>query len=68
LNSLIFKLQEKDIKVSIFREPDIKNQITAIAIEPCEDARRMVGSLPSALKEFNPQNGELINKHTFITT
>lgn len=63
LNSLITKLLLNDIKVSIFREPDISNQVTAIAVEPCDLSRKLLSNIPNALKEFN--NNKLINKHTY---
>lgn len=53
LKKLISKAKDKGIKVSIFREPDIDNQITAIALEPSDATRRLTSSLPLALKEFN---------------
>jgi len=53
LKQLISKAKEKGIKVSIFREPDIDNAITAIALEPSDATRRITSSLPLALKEFN---------------
>ena len=52
LKQLISKAKEKGIKVSIFREPDIGNAITAIALEPSDATRRLTSSLPLALKEF----------------
>ena len=48
---LIDKAQSRGIIVSIFREPDIDNQVTAIAIEPSTEARRLCRNLPCALKE-----------------
>jgi hypothetical protein len=45
LNLIIYKLQQSNIKYSIFREPDIDNQITAIAIEP--SSKSAYGSLTS---------------------
>lgn len=59
LELLASKLVSKQIKFSVFREPDINNQITAIAIEPSDDSRRVCSSIPLALKNF--KNG--INKH-----
>lgn len=56
LNSLILKLKKSKIRYSIFREPDINNQITSIAIEPSDKTRRLVSSLPLMLKEYNNQN------------
>ena len=53
LKNLIKKAKERGIKVSVFREPDIDNEITAIALEPSDATRRLTSSLPLALKEFN---------------
>lgn len=40
LNELTYKLQNKKIGFSIFTEPDLNNQITAIATEPLTGNRR----------------------------
>lgn len=61
LQDLIVKLQKRNIKFSVFREPDIQNQITAIAIEPTQEARKLCRYLPLALKHYNQET--LINKH-----
>ena len=61
LQSIINKLSEKGIKHSVFREPDIDNQLTAVAIEPHIDLKRITSSLPLALKEYSAG----INKHNF---
>lgn len=53
LKNIIKKAEEKGIKYSVFREPDIDNQITAITLEPSDKTRRLTSSLPLALKEFN---------------
>lgn len=53
LKTLISKLQKSKIKFSVFRESDIDNQITAIAIEPSDKTRRLVSNLPLMLKEYN---------------
>ena len=42
------KLQ--DIPFSIFREPDIDNQITAIALSPGPKSKKLCSRLPLALK------------------
>lgn len=33
-------LQEKNIKFQVFREPDRNDEITSIALIPCEDATK----------------------------
>jgi len=35
----------KNIEVSVFREPDINNEITAIALEPCDGSTRITSDL-----------------------
>lgn len=49
---IIEKCHERGLSVSVFREPDIGNQITAIAIEPSSRTKKICGSLPLALKEL----------------
>ena len=41
----------KSIKLSAFREPDIGDQLTAIALEPGEDTYSLTGNLNLALKK-----------------
>ena len=53
LQKLIFKLESLNIQHTVFREPDIDSQITAIAIEPGEKSYKAVSSLPLALKSYN---------------
>lgn len=50
LETLIQKAQLKDINVSIFREPDIDNEITAVAFEPSDLSKKLLSNLPLALK------------------
>lgn len=50
LIDLINKIKYLDIKFSIFREPDIDNQITAIAIAPGNLSRKICSNLKLALK------------------
>jgi peptidyl-tRNA hydrolase len=45
LQTLIDRAMSKNIIVSIFREPDINNEITAIALEPCDDSKRLTSTL-----------------------
>lgn len=51
LISLAERAAEKDIKFSVFREPDIDNQITAIALEPGNKSKKLCCSLKLALSE-----------------
>lgn len=51
LIKLIEKAKNNDIKHSIFREPDIDNQITAIALSPGDKSRKLCSNLKLALKE-----------------
>jgi hypothetical protein len=52
LKELICKLEKNQINFSVFREPDLNNEITAIAIEPSDKTRRLVSNLPLMLKEY----------------
>jgi peptidyl-tRNA hydrolase len=56
LLELVEKLKWKDISFSEFREPDLDNELTAIALEPSEKARRVVSSMPLLLSEYNEQH------------
>jgi hypothetical protein len=51
LGKIIEKAAEQNIKFSVFREPDIDNQITAIALEPGNKSKKICSSLPLALRE-----------------
>jgi peptidyl-tRNA hydrolase len=53
LKELIQKANSQNIKISIFREPDINNEITAIALEPCDKSRKMTSGLPLMRKEIS---------------
>ncbi len=51
LMKLMDKAQERGILGSGFREPDMGNQLTAIALEPA--AKRLCRGLPKAFQEIN---------------
>lgn len=57
LCNLIERAESKGIRFSAFREPDLDNQITAIAIEPGDKGRRICSSLPLAMKEIDNDTG-----------
>lgn len=52
LEDLIFKCKLKEIKYSIFKEPDIGNSITAIAFEPSHQSSKLLSNLPLLLSEY----------------
>ena len=58
LLSLAEKLRERGIAVSVFREPDYNHKATSIAIEACEQARRLTSNLRLAQKEYYEQWAE----------
>ncbi len=51
LLTLIDLARENNLRFSIFREPDIDNQITAIALEPGLQSKKLCSKLKLALKE-----------------
>lgn len=69
LKRLIEKCSMKDLEFSIFREPDLNNEITAICIEPSEETQKLVSNLPLMLKQekdiivfhYNKKHNEDIN-------
>lgn len=48
LVSLLHKAAAKGLRSSVFKEPDIGNAITAIALEPGPKSKRLCSSLPLA--------------------
>jgi peptidyl-tRNA hydrolase len=51
LKTLIDSAKSKNIIVSVFREPDINDEITAIALQPCDDSAKLTSGLPLMGKE-----------------
>lgn len=51
LIKLITKALLTGIKHTVFREPDLNNQITAVAFEPTDAARKLTSSCPLLAKE-----------------
>lgn len=64
LSNLISKLEKSKIKFSVFREPDINNQVTAICIEPSEASRRITSSLPKMLRDYATE--DQIDKNKYV--
>lgn len=56
LKLLIRRCEELGLAHSVFREPDIGNQITAIAIEPSEESARLVKKIPLLFKSKIKEN------------
>ena len=56
LIKLISKAILCGIKHTIFREPDINNEITAVAFEPSEMAKKLTSSCPLLGKELITNN------------
>lgn len=54
LVDLAFKAEANGIPVTVVREPDLDNQVTSVALAPCDAARRLCSSLPLALREKVP--------------
>jgi peptidyl-tRNA hydrolase len=50
LKKYINKFKKAKLCHTIFREPDIGNEITAICVQPSEDTRKLTSHLPLALK------------------
>lgn len=49
LERLADKADDLDLKLSVFREPDLGNALTAIALEPGPRSRKLCRNLPLAL-------------------
>ena len=52
------KLSQRGIAVSVFREPDYNHKATSIAIEACEESRKLTSNLRLAQKEYYEQWAE----------
>lgn len=52
LSKLLSKLQDKDISVSYFTEPDIGNQLTSISFLETDVTRKLTSHLPLSLKNI----------------
>jgi peptidyl-tRNA hydrolase len=53
LIDLMVKVSLRGIKYTIFREPDLENQITAVALEATNASKKVTSSLPLLGKEVS---------------
>ena len=53
LTDLIVKASLRGIKYTVFREPDINNEITAVALEASNEAKKLCSNLPLFGKGIN---------------
>lgn len=51
LYALVLRALKRGIYVSEFREPDLGNSLTAIALRPCDESRRLCKGLPLTLEQ-----------------
>jgi hypothetical protein len=49
LKALVSRAFDRGLKMGVFEEPDLGGQVTAVALEPSSEARRLCRSLPLAL-------------------
>lgn len=49
---LIHRLEQKQVRFAVFREPDFNNEITAVAVEPSPISKKLTSSIPLALKNI----------------
>lgn len=56
------KLKREGLKYSEFREPDIGNELTAIAIVPNERVKKLCANFPLAGRKCNPDAKELLKR------
>lgn len=53
------KFKKHNLKTTIFKEPDIGNEVTAIAVQPSEKSKKLTSNLPLALKEYKHELFEM---------
>ena len=54
-----------NLKTTIFKEPDIGNEVTAIAVEPGSRTKKLTSRLPLAFKEINYEKNTLQTSQEF---
>ena len=64
LKNLLLKANIRGIKCSAFCEPDLDNQLTAVAFEPCEGTSKLCSNLPLAFKEYTTTFKQIYGEKT----
>ena len=62
LKRLINKAENKGIRISCFNEPDMNDELTAVAFEPGEPTSLLLKELPLAMREYNTSSSSLTTK------
>ena len=52
LEELIERCKKKHVRYSVFREPDLEDRLTAVAVEPTRDGKRVTSNYPLALRDL----------------
>lgn len=58
LEMLLIKAERLNIPLAYFRESDLNDELTAIALAPTEAAKKICSSIPLAFKEFQIQENK----------
>ena len=56
LKKLALKCEARGLRFFVFKEPDLDNQVTAIAIEPSEMTQKLISNYPLTLKAIHNAN------------
>lgn len=62
LEAILLQAESQGIKTSAFREPDIGNELTAVAFEPCEASRILLANLPCIGKNMSEEEQRELQK------
>jgi len=57
----VLKAKQRGIEYIEFYEPDINNELTAIALEPGEKSKKLISNLPLMLKGYNNESLDIKN-------
>jgi|AntRauTorckE6833_2_1112554.scaffolds.fasta_scaffold03337_11 hypothetical protein len=52
LTRFVGRVDTRTIPHSTFQEPDLNDALTAVAVAPCAESRRLCSSLPLALRDL----------------